>query len=152
MEKTRELLKARFSLGSTVPGTRSFHVFVPQGNGVIAFKRCAEDESFAEMHNFLSTSQNADIHPKKQDFVASLYDEHWWVGLVVDVDTESNDVLVKFMAPHGPSPSFKWPTRDDVCWVPGSAILRILQTPSTTSTGRSYKLQAVDCDELSYFS
>ena len=106
-------------------------------------------ESFAGRHNF--NSAIADIRPQKQDFIASFYDEHWWVGLVLDLDDESNDVLVKFMSPHGPSSSFSWPTRDDVCWVPGSAI-RILKTPSTTSSGRSYKLDASDSKELLQYS
>ena len=146
---TRELLAYRFQFGSTVPGT-SFHVFIPEEVGVVAFKRCAEDEFFAGRYNF--NSAIADIRPQKQDFIASFYDEHWWVGLVIDLDDKSNDVLVKFMSPHGPSSSFSWPRRDDVCWVPGSAIIRILKTPSTTSSGRSYKLDASDSKELLQFS
>ena len=31
---------------------------------------------------------------------------------------ENLDVKVKFMHPKLPSPSLKWPNRDDLCWVP----------------------------------
>ena len=41
VDMTRELLAYRFQFGSTVPGT-SFHVFIPEEVGVVAFKRCAE--------------------------------------------------------------------------------------------------------------
>ncbi len=68
VEKTRELLKARFCHGSTVPGTRSFHMFVPQGNGVIPIKRFAEDESFAgrERTTFLVPQKMLNYIPKNR--------------------------------------------------------------------------------------
>ena len=49
---TRGYLTARFDCGSTVPGTRSFHLFVPQGKGVVSYKRCADDDEFAGTHDF----------------------------------------------------------------------------------------------------
>ena len=64
VDMTRELLAYRFQFGSTVPGTRSFHVFIPEEVGVVAFKRCAEDEFFAGRHNF--NSAIADIRPKNR--------------------------------------------------------------------------------------
>ena len=71
-------------------------MFVPQRPGVVSYKRCAEDD----------------------DYVAAFYDEHWWVGLVTQFDTETNDVLIKFMAPHGPR--------------------------ATSSSGRIYSLSSTD--------
>ena len=48
----REGLEDRFALGSTVPGTRSFHYFEPIGPYEIAYKRTSEDDSFSGTHNF----------------------------------------------------------------------------------------------------
>ena len=31
---------------------------------------------------------------------------------------ENLDVKVKFMHPKCPTPSLKWPSHDDLCWVP----------------------------------
>ena len=44
VELTRHYLSARFECGDTVPGTRSFHMFVPQRPGAVSYKQCAEDE------------------------------------------------------------------------------------------------------------
>ena len=43
------------------------------------------------------------------DFVACWYNFHWWVGLVLSINELLLEVDVKFMCPHGLSPSFYWP-------------------------------------------
>ena len=132
----------------TVPGTMSYHLFAPQEVGVISYKRCADDTEFAGRFDFLNFSAVQQITPKDQDLVAALYDDHWWVGVVQMLDGDSDDVFVKFMAPHGPSVSFYWPSREDICWVLKCDILAILSTPSTSSSGRNYKLYDDDHAKL----
>ena len=45
------------------------------------------------------------------------------------------------MSPHGPCKSFQWPSQDDVRWVPGVNIIKVLSPLSTTSeAGQSYAL------------
>ena len=122
---TREALATCFSFGHTVPGTRSYHLFASQEVGVISYKRCADDTEFAVSFDFLNFSAVQQITPKEQDFVIALYDDHWWVGVVQMLDGDSDDVLVKFMAPHGLSVSFHWPSREDIWWVPKCDILAI---------------------------
>ena len=61
------------------------------------------------------------------------------VGMVQDINKEEADVAVKFMHPNGPSPSFKWPSKDDICWVPNIHILCKIDIP-LTETGRTYHL------------
>lgn len=65
------------------------------------------------------------------------HDNLWYFGMVKEVNNEEKDV-VSFMHPNGPSPSFFWPEREDVCAIP---ILHVLMNvePSITSTGRTYK-------------
>ena len=145
---TREALATRFSFGRTVPGTMSYRLFAPQKVGVISYKRCADDTEFAGRFDFLNFSAVQQITPKDQDLVAALYNDYWWVGVVQMLDGDSDDVFVKFMAPHGPSVSFYWPSREDICWVLKCDILAILSTPSTSSSGRNYKLYDDDHAKL----
>ena len=141
-------LTARFDCGSTKPGTRSFHLFVPQGKGVVSYKRCADDDEFAGTHDFFKNISETIVDVHVNDYCAAWCDKRWWVGVVSQMDTETADVLVKFMHPPGPRPSFYWPEREDVCWVPQCDIIRVLETPTTSSSGRSYKLSSVDIDFL----
>ena len=111
-------------------------MFVPQRPGVVSYKQCAEDEDFAGTFDFYKKAHCAPVNVN--DYVAAFYDEHWWVGLVIQFDTETNDVLIKFMAPHGPRVTFSWPKVDDIFWVPRHNIITVLETPTTSSSGRNY--------------
>ena len=110
-------------------------MLVTQRPGVVSYKRCAEDEDFAGTFDFYKKAQCAPVNVNVNDYVAAFYDEHWWVGLVTQFDTETNDILIKFMAPHGPRATFSWPRRDDICWVPRHDIITVLETPTTSSSG-----------------
>ena len=133
---TREALATRFSFGRTVPGTMSYRLFAPQEVGVISYKRCADGTEFTGSFEFLNFSAVQQTTPKEQDFVAALCDDHWWVGVVQMLDGDSDDV------------SFYWPSREDICWVLKCDILAILSTPSTSSSGRNYKLYDDDHAKL----
>ena len=53
---------------------------------------------------------------------------------------EDGDIKVNFLHPSGPSKSFYWPARQDICWVPIVDVLSKLTPPDmSTSTGRRYK-------------
>lgn len=43
-------------------------------------------------------------------------------------------------ASHDPSISFKWPQRDDICWVPFTHTLTGIPAPDTGSQGCQYKI------------
>jgi len=95
--QVRSKLKSRYALGHTVPGTRSYHVYIPKNVGVISFKRIGEDKEISGEHSFFQTEQTSSI----QDYVAVRYDEHWWIGLVIAVETIATEAKIKFMSPHG---------------------------------------------------
>ena len=59
--------------------------------------------------------------------------------MVQDINKEEADVAVIFMQPNHPSPSFKWPSKDDICWVPNIHIICKIDIPRT-GTGRTYHL------------
>ena len=48
-------------------------------------------------------------------FVAIAYDNSWFIGMIQEISVEDKDVLVKFMSPSGPAPSFKWPRHEEIC-------------------------------------
>ena len=92
----------------TLPGTRSFHQFIPISDSIIDAKYVSDDQYYVVQFdscivhllgpgNTLSPSQ----------FVACLYDRRYWVGIIVEVLTENLDVKVKFMHHKLPTPSLK---------------------------------------------
>jgi len=44
---------------------------------------------------------------KVSTFVAVVYDNNWFIALIQDISVENKDILVDFMSPSGPAPSFK---------------------------------------------
>ena len=63
-----------------------------------------------------------------------------------EINVEEKDILVKFMHPHGPSRSFHWPYKEDLCFIPMMHILTILDTP-TTATGRQYSISRKETEQ-----
>ena len=142
---TREMLESRFKSTVAVPGTRLFHQYDVLDESTVLVKRCSEDLEYSLKHNLLGIQQKyTSICIESSDYVACVYESKWWVGLVIEVDRENQDVLTKFMEPHGPSRSFHWPEhRDDICWVPMAHVLAKVEVP-TTASGRQYHLSSKD--------
>ena len=143
MEVTRANLKTRFLNAKTVPGTRSYHHFVPLSISCIGAKRTSIDEEYALKFGFASEVEQIHTSFSLNCFTISLYDKEYWIGLVEEIDSAQKDIKVKFMHPKCPAKSYFWPIRDDVCWVPEEDLLSTINAP-TTATGRQYKLLAAD--------
>jgi hypothetical protein len=71
-------------------------------------------------------------------FVTCKYDTFWWLGCVLSVSEESNDVKISFLHPHGPSASYKSPATPQILQLPQSEILA--KVSPNTATGRTYTL------------
>ena len=58
------------------------------------------------------------------DWLAVVYDGHWWLAKTIAVDTEHHDVKVEFLHPHGPTANYqpKLLTKD-VCFCPVEDII-----------------------------
>jgi hypothetical protein len=69
-------------------------------------------------------------------FVTCMYDIFWWLGRVLSVSEESNDVKISFLHPHGPSASYIYPAVPHILWLPQSAILAKVSPKS--ATGHTY--------------
>jgi hypothetical protein len=67
-----------------------------------------------------------------------MYDNFWWLGCVLSVSEESNDVKRSFLHPHGPSASYINPAMPNILRLPQSAILA--KVSPNTARGRTYTL------------
>ena len=140
--ETRQELEERFSTAKTVPGTRSFHHFIPVSENTIATKRISEDEKHSLVFCFNSEQQPKSMSMSQilmSSYIACVYNNQWFFGLVLSKNEEENDVEISFLRLHGPSPSFYWPVRRKTCCIPINHILCTVTAPSTTSYGRVYR-------------
>ena len=144
MELARNRLADRFSTTTTIPGTRSFHQYVPTSKSTISMKRVSDDDDFSLTYDFINKrkcKRNQTENVKISQYILCKYDELYWIGMVSEIDNEHDDFKVKFMHPNCPSCSYNWPNRDDICWVPRMNVIFLLQTPSTSSvSGRQYRI------------
>ena len=65
-----------------------------------------------------------------------------------NVNCDEKDTKINFLHPPGPSKSFTWPKRKDVCWVPYMNVISKIR-PQTTFTGRTYFLEKEDNEMIS---
>ena len=56
-------------------------------------------------------------------YVAYIYDQDWYVGNVVEIAEEHDDVLVTFMTRRVSTLSWPPDTRKDECWIPTQYIM-----------------------------
>ena len=130
-------LQPRYQAAKTIPGTRDNHCFVPHLDGLHVCRVSPGDDSG---YRVVAEAEPMRFIAQVGQYVASLYDGKWWVGYVLDRCEEQEDAQVRFMHPNGPAVSFKWPTTNDICWVPNAHILMAIPSPSTTRRGRHYSL------------
>ena len=156
LPKTRESLEDRFAKAITIPGTKSYHEFIPFNENTIAMKYCSKHQEVATTFSFLnedkvSDTLNSNEKPsenfKALDFVSCYYDNYWWIGLILEKDDHQEDSHIKFMHPSGPSPSLVWPSFEDICWLPNNPILCKIDS-LTTKTGRSYVVSEADITNI----
>ena len=76
-------------------------------------KRTSENEEPSYVHNFRNQTKQNSV-AQVLDYVSCLYDK-WWVGIIINIDKEEEDVQMKLMHPSRPSRSFQWPNVDDIC-------------------------------------
>ena len=151
-EEVRVQPKERFASGHTIPGTIGYRIFSPVSTNVIAFKRTAQDDFFAGSFNITGEPEIKDVTIESirlSEYVACIYDGKWWIG-VVDEVSKVQDVKINFSHPPGPSSSFQWPRRLDVCWVPITDTVCKIRAP-VTATGRIYKINEEDCRKINTF-
>jgi hypothetical protein len=143
-------------LQKTIPGTRSFHFFIPTDEYTISTKRVSEDESFSLVFKFKKESKTPSIQRNSEtlsvnisSYVACTYDDSVWIGVVLDKCDDNKDIQVKFLHPKFPSPSYHWPEREDLCWITEHDIVTVIESPTVSGrTGRQYLLALSDSRKI----
>ena len=73
-------------------------------------------------------SENDTKTPKVGDCVAAVYDDKWYVGKVMELDSDDDEAFVSFMESSRKSAAtFKFPNRLDEIWVSLRSILAIIE-------------------------
>ena len=54
-------------------------------------------------------------------FVTCLHEENWWLACVLEVCSDTKEVKLTFLHPHGPSNSFKYPEPQNIHTMPMDA-------------------------------
>lgn len=160
VQECSKTLQSRFMSVKTVAGTRSHHRFVPVDNlGTLNMHRLSCDSFYTTVSVAISASAATDIdrlamviNPIERvtlgQYVAAVYDNQWYIGIVTEQSEEHGDVTINFMSRNSDTNILTWPSRKDECAVPPSNVLCTIKAPiSTGSSGRHYKLSL---DALSF--
>ena len=143
-------MEERYKRADTVPGTRSFHQFIPISDSIIGAKYVSDDQYHAVqfVFNIVHLLGPGDTLSPSQ-FVVCLYDRQYWVGIMMEVSTENLDVKIKFMHPKLPTPSLKWPSCDDLGWALNVHVCRVVSPPELSSqTARMYYFNTSECEKI----
>ena len=130
-----------------IPGTRSYHQFTPISRNRIGAKRCSQDNDFSCVHNFdkiFIEEENINI----SSYAAVVYDDSWWIGLILEKNEEECDLTMKFLHPKGPSTFYYWPQRDDLCFISKHCVLKIIDVPTTMVSARKYSINKNDEEQI----
>ena len=88
---------------------------------------------------------NSMIHDLKiRDYVACTYGFDWYAGIILYISIDNDNVYVKFMHPKGPSMLFKWPLKEDECWVALNNVIKVLKPPKSNQSGRNFTFDEND--------
>eukprot|EP00112_Aurelia_sp_Birch-Aquarium-sp1_P009177 Seg2032.1 transcript_id=Seg2032.1/GoldUCD/mRNA.D3Y31 product="hypothetical protein" protein_id=Seg2032.1/GoldUCD/D3Y31 len=154
MAHVKQKLAERFLVAKPIPGTRGFHQFTPLSVCSIAaivlnVLNSSEEADYTLKFNFGNIPNKEKLELRPAQFLICVYDEQYWLSMVSEVDQENEDILVKFMHPHFPARSFRWPNRDDVCWVPNLHIVCSTEAPSlSTVTARQYTFETNELEKI----
>ena len=75
-------MEQRYTLAKTLPGTRSYHNFVPISKTKLATKVVSEQEEHSFVFNFQSDDKSKEMFTniRVAEFVCSIYDNKPWIG------------------------------------------------------------------------
>ena len=144
-------LEERYSRVSTVPGTRSHHSFVPVEDLKLEIRRISADTFFTTVQmgglQGIKSQESSTFEVGK--YVACMYDEDWYIGIVEARSEEQQDLHIKFMQKGATGHSLLWPQKDDTCWIPFQDVICTVDVPSTKgASGRQYFLSNSDLQRI----
>jgi hypothetical protein len=95
---------SQFATAETVCGTQQLHAFTPVKKGVLNTKIYSASPNYT-LNHVISVLKDMIELKDITGFMTCMYDNFWWLGCVLPVSEESNDMKISFLHPHGPSAS-----------------------------------------------
>ena len=86
---------------------------------------------------------------RPSQFVIAMYNCDWYLGNVMEIALDHEDVHLDFLTPKGPAQSFSWPKCKDQCWVPIDNIIMEIDD-MICSAGRQYSLSKPKLNQIIY--
>ena len=119
-------LEERFAKSRTIPGTRKLHSFIPISKDRITVK--AFSSSTTSKEERASCEVESDDVPVESisGFVTCVVDREWWLGCVLQLSPDENQVKVALLHPPGPSNSFRYPKGEHIVTVTVKDILTVV--------------------------
>ena len=140
-EEEAKILVERFKYSRTVPGTRSYHSFVPISiSSVDVMPYSLGMMKRTERVTSANVTEEALPLSTLKGYVTVAYEDSCWLGYVMKVDVNARLVEVNFLHPKLPAQSYVHPSHQDILEVDPTDILTLVN-PST-ATGRTYSLTA----------
>ena len=130
------LLKERFEISRTIPGTRKLHSFIPVTRNKVCTKVYSSSSTSKEER--VTVQQDELELDEIHGFITCLHKGKWWVGCVLQVNEDSGKVFVRLLHPHGPSSSFYYPAKEKNIEVTLDNVLT--KVDPLTDTGQFYTL------------
>ncbi|KAL5515849.1 hypothetical protein EMCRGX_G001083 [Ephydatia muelleri] len=138
-EQEAKILAERFKYCRTVPGTRSFHSFIPLStSSVNVMPFSLGTMKITERVTSAHITEEALPLSMLKGYVTVAYEGSCWLGYVIKVDVNARLVEVNFLHPKLPAQSFIFPQHQDILEVDPTDIVTLVY-PST-ATGRTYFL------------
>ena len=134
----------RLTTAETIDGKRSYHCFRPNGETKLELYTLSADEIFVVKNLHASKGLFVDIDCLKiGHYVAAVYEGQWYPSLILEINWDQRDLLVKSMHNSGYDKNFFfWPPRDDKCYVPFTHIIGLTEVPNIVGRHEqnSYKI------------
>ena len=139
-EREAHFLNTRFESARTIAGTHRLHCFLPVSAEVMEVR----DFSLSPVKRLEQVVHRTDSDAMNiariNGYVTAIYDGSWWLAYVLNTLSDSAEVELNFLHPHGPSRSFSYPSRPDKLVISLHDILMVVD-PKTV-TGRMYTLSS----------
>lgn len=146
VESINEPFKERYDSSRTIPGTRSFHSFVPVSSNQLELRILSS--SLKHTIGVLNTpgSGSTEIKLEPGKFLAFKVDRKRQVGQLLIVDEKTQDVEVNFMKRVGRGNRLRWPFQPVSSYLPVTSAICNIEAPNPTSDGQQYTMSQNDYD------
>ena len=128
----------------TIPGTRTFHSFVPVSRDTVEVRPFSRSLTYTLEK---ATKLDREMEVKTiTGYVTYAYNSEWWLAYILDVNSDNSEVRLMFLHPHGPARSYKYSATPDILAVSVSDDLT--NVDPKTATGCTCRLINEETDWL----